>query len=125
MSQIADSVTGDVVTGQDAGALEARIARAMTISVVIAVVIAAFVARHDRTVTGRRALDFQLSLAAFFGGRDRQLEREDERRTREKPALFAALFCRRRGRFCCLSTKPCFAGGRPRRALRIRAGANV
>jgi hypothetical protein len=44
MSQIADSVTGEVVTGRDAGALEARIARAMTISVVLAVVIAAIVA---------------------------------------------------------------------------------
>src|SRR5581483_3434512 len=50
MSQIADSVTGDVVTGQDAGALEARIARAMTISVVIAVVIAAFVAPWRVTI---------------------------------------------------------------------------
>jgi len=44
MSQIADSVTGALVTGHDAGALEARIGRAMTMSVVIAVLIAAIVA---------------------------------------------------------------------------------
>ncbi len=51
MSQIADSVTGDVVTSRDAGALEARIGRAMTISVVIAVVIAAIIAPW-RVTTG-------------------------------------------------------------------------
>ena len=44
MSQIADSVTGDAVTGREAGALEARLGRTMTIVVVIAVAIATIAA---------------------------------------------------------------------------------
>lgn len=44
MTEIADSVTGDLVTSRDAGALEGRIGRAMAISVVIAVGIAAVIA---------------------------------------------------------------------------------
>lgn len=44
MSQIADSVTGDQVTSQVAGALESRLLRTMTWTVVIAVAVAAIIA---------------------------------------------------------------------------------
>lgn len=44
MSQIADSVTGDQVTSREAGALESRLLRTMTWTVIVAVAIAAILA---------------------------------------------------------------------------------